>query len=471
VVSQAVLNQPWNPAVHMALGQQYLAHAQTVASRQEYRRAEQLGGKTTDVQLAIGIALLIEGRDAEALELLTAAGEGSSGETAVYRAAAYARLGELEQVRHLAQSVTAPPETAPWFWYASALVAGSLEKPEQAIGYCQKALDQHPEFAPARLVLGQLFQQQGQVSQAEACFRQLYEQDRRNVDFVYGLASCLYQHGEYDEADRVVRQAFQDGVRASPLYEATGCLLVARGRYEAAARVFEKILQDPVYRAVAIENTVFCRFQRGEADELLQFIESLTLAEQELPLCLSCRGEIMLGRRGPAAAVPYLKRFAALRPYDIDARCSYLTAAMHAAQAGGADREGVPALLSDLARDFLNSGHVDLMTGRWALLQGDAQSALPHINSALGKIPQHAEAHFLKGEVLRQTSGARGCREMFEEWQTAIKLDRRHRGAWWSLAMAAAAKGNKERALDLVERAVRAGCRRDEFKEVVDRCR
>ncbi len=455
----SLTHRPAEPSSHFEAARDYIVQGKAVAARQEFLRAQEFHGSEGIARLGIGSTLLMEERLEEASQLFQATLEPGDFGAEICLAASMAKMGEKTKAREVADAAPSTRPAEPHVGYALALCLAHAGHHDKAIAECIELLNAYPGYSAARYLLGQTYQKANKNKQAEACFRRLYEEDPHNLDYLYSLGSCLYHRQAYDEAEPIVRQALREGLRDPRLYELTGALLAARLRYSSALKMYQRIVNLPAFRNVALENIAYCLYRTEAYREVLAFVDSLLSQEQDLFWCVFCRAEALFEVRGCQAALPYYRHCAQLARHDPDTRSSYILTAISVAVETGKDSEDIPALIAALRRDFPSTGHADYLAGRQALLAGQFPQAFGYLTGAVQKSPNHAEAWFSLGETVRQATRGKSFREMCAAYRQAIRLQPRHYGAWWWLAMAAALSGNRARARDLVERAVRAGCR------------
>ncbi len=461
-----VIRRPWAAEAHLQLAGGYLTQSEWIAARQEYRRAGALGASRGDVEFGVGATEFFQCRYEEALLALQAAVTAGNQSAAVFLAANLFSLGRREEATGVWQNAGETVSSTPPVAVAAALCqAGAGDRPA-AIAKCLDLVQADPDFLPSYLVLGQLLQQEHRLEEAVVCYRRLHDSQPREASYVATLAEILFALGRFREAEAVVRQAFRDGLRSPALEHVVGCLLKATRRYAPAVRVFERLLDHPVLRASSVDNILDCYLYLNEHQQALAFIEALPAHERELPTCVFHQGEIISRVEGVEAGLPYRRRYAELRPDDVAARCNYLFAAIGAAEQRGLDMENLPQRIAAMEADFPDSGHVDLVRGRRALMAEEPEQALADLTVAVQKLPDNADAHFLRGEAIRQVTAGRGSQAMLDEWQQAVRLGPTHVLAWWALVRWSVFRGNHERAQQIIERAVRAGCRREDFEGV-----
>ncbi len=151
------------------------------------------------------------------------------------------------ETRELAEKVrTLPARTAEeWLAEALELDADPRRRAEAREAYC-RAIELRPEWVEARLNLGTLLFEEGQMEQAEAEFRRAVEVGPRSPLARYNLAAALDELGRSQEA----REHLLEALRLSPRY-ADACYNLAAvceklGRQSEARSYWDRYLElDP----------------------------------------------------------------------------------------------------------------------------------------------------------------------------------------------------------------------------------
>jgi Flp pilus assembly protein TadD len=100
--------------------------------------------------------------------------------------------------------------------YSLGLLLVEVGKPQEAVGYLQKAADGAPQNARVRYNLGLLLQQLGRLAEAERALSDALDLQPTSPDFLLALGDHYVRHGRAGDAlaiaDRLIRVAPQDPV-------------------------------------------------------------------------------------------------------------------------------------------------------------------------------------------------------------------------------------------------------------------
>jgi tetratricopeptide (TPR) repeat protein len=226
--------QPENPQALCLRGQLQLdyEHAQPEAV-ESYRRAVQLDPEHEEARVGLATALLQTKKYAEAVEHLE-----------------YLRRCQPDNLR---------------VQVGLAECRRSLGDAGAALRQVEPVLAQHPQYAQALALRGQLALDADQSEEAESWLRQSLAQDPRDYQANYNLILCLYRNGKGDEAlrrEEVLKRRDEDLKRFSEvvthdmaqrphdpaLHTTLGQLLLRSGYEEEGVRWLQSALrQDPDY--------------------------------------------------------------------------------------------------------------------------------------------------------------------------------------------------------------------------------
>jgi len=96
-------------------------------------------------------------------------------------------MGLEEEIRELEKRFAQAPESRLFLPLADALRrAGELER---AMKLCREGLERFPDFASARVLLGECLAESGDLEQAEQTLQKLAEEDGENIRVLKGLAA------------------------------------------------------------------------------------------------------------------------------------------------------------------------------------------------------------------------------------------------------------------------------------------
>jgi tetratricopeptide (TPR) repeat protein len=406
----------------------------------------------------------LEGNYDQSIQCLQPLWAAADPAAAPFLAAAFAQAGQRDQAWEAAEDMVPSNGEEPAALYARGLYWIKQEDDRQSQACCEAALAASAEFVPARLLLGQLQQRGGDLAAAEASFRQVYAQRPREAEAVSHLALCLYQRGAHDEAGTLLQEAFQAGLKSPGLFECSGLLLFAKKRYGSALRMFERAAPSPAFHPQAVQQMARCHAALRNYSKLREFVGTLSREDRNLPLVVRSEALAVQVLRGCGEALPLLARYVQMAPADLEMRSALVAARLRIGAAQNNFQEA-DALLEAMEKQFAGTGEVLYLRAMRRVLGGQLEDAMTLCNQALEKLPEHADVHFWKGEILRRKNSARVPKEAYELWRRAIQLDPTHEDAWVTLATCAAAR-DKNKAREIVEKAVSRGCRQAAFSQV-----
>ena len=113
-------------------------------------------------------------------------------------------MGLEEEIRELEKRFAESPDSRLFLPLADALRrAGELER---AMKLCREGLERFPDFASARVLLGECLAESGDLEQAEQTLQKLVEEDGENIRVLKGLAALAEQKGAGDKAQALYEQ-------------------------------------------------------------------------------------------------------------------------------------------------------------------------------------------------------------------------------------------------------------------------
>ncbi len=293
---------------------------------------------------------------------------------------------------------------------------------ERAIATSQRAVELDPANGRVRETLGQVELQLGDPESAEREFASLLAAQPNSGEAQLGLAKALDQQGKTEPAERAYRRA----IRMLPgwwgPHNSLGVFLLYQGRLDEATRSFEEAIRISPDNTRAITNLGTALQQMGKHPQAIAEYER-SIAIRPTPFALSNLGtcRFMLGRYGQAAEA--YRRAAALQPSNavvwLNLGDALRWSGEDPAEANAAYRRTVELLEADLE-----------VTPRDADRLLTLALALAHLGE-----PESARRH------------ARG----------ALDIDSSNSYFIYQAALVELATGDREAALDGIDRALRAG--------------
>ncbi|MEX0822288.1 MAG: tetratricopeptide repeat protein, partial [Rhodothermales bacterium] len=180
----------------------------------------------------------------------------------VYKGRAYLELGYVDSARLAFEAAIDQGDSIPEAHARLARLFDQNGDTEAALPHARRALEQEPDNADYRYLIGSMLLRTGAVEEAVATFRQVVEQDPNHSEGYYGLGRALADLDQLDEASRFLAvadslQRIEDGLREyetktrlypeDPAAWATyGYALYRAGRDAEAMQAFQTVLHiDP----------------------------------------------------------------------------------------------------------------------------------------------------------------------------------------------------------------------------------
>jgi len=113
-------------------------------------------------------------------------------------------MGIEEEIRELETRFSEAPDSRLFLPLADALRrAGELER---AVKLCREGLERFPDFASARILLGECLAEIGELEQAEQTLKKMAAEDSENLRVLKGLAGLAERRGDKDKAQALYEQ-------------------------------------------------------------------------------------------------------------------------------------------------------------------------------------------------------------------------------------------------------------------------
>lgn len=198
---------------------------------------------------------------------------------------------------------------------------GAMEKLQQALTF-------DPNYAPARTVLGVLYERINDPANAELNYRKAVELDPKNGSLNNNLAVFLCKQGRASES-----KAYFDRALADPFYETpdlamtnAGTCLLGSKDYEGAEVYFRKALDRNANNADALYQMANVLYLKNDAFRARAFLQRLEAQGQPSPTALKLGHDIELRLGDGEAARDYAKRLREKFPDSEPARALEATA-------------------------------------------------------------------------------------------------------------------------------------------------
>ncbi|HEY0892023.1 MAG TPA: protein kinase [Cellvibrio sp.] len=140
-------------------------------------------------------------------------------------------------------------------WLLKAKILNKLEKTAEAIQFAELALKKFPDHQTFTDLIGSIYTDLGQYSDAERAFKASIEIQPDSIYSYANLSVVLLEQGRTDEALSVIQRGLQIKPNAW-LYTNLGTLYFYKGQYLAAAEAFEKAVAPSYGGAMEYQNWI-----------------------------------------------------------------------------------------------------------------------------------------------------------------------------------------------------------------------
>jgi putative PEP-CTERM system TPR-repeat lipoprotein len=340
-------------------------------------QAAALNPSSQMIKLELARAYLAANREADAVELLSAAfGSGTGGanlSTNLMLLFAHVRSGDVEAGRALAASLAAQfPDEAPALTAAAAFHQLIGER-QTAREFLETAVRADGAFVPARMLLASALIDEGRAAEAERHLREVLVVDGINVQAATTLAQLASARGAFDEAEALLVGSLEQAPAVITRLMLAQ-LHISRGRLAEAGRQIAAATEEAPDNAEVVATRGLLALAEGNAADAVPL---LTRAEAQLPnrigiALVLARAQIANGE--PVAARDTLRRVVAAAPESLPLRAALGGAEL---ALGNADEALTiaKALQSEFPRQ--SAGY---------LLEGDTRIAQRRYDAAIGSL-------------------------------------------------------------------------------------
>ncbi|KQV96392.1 XrtA/PEP-CTERM system TPR-repeat protein PrsT [Pelomonas sp. Root1237] len=280
------------------------------------------------------------------------------------------------------------------------LLAAAQKRMEQkdvggAVIELKNLLQQNPENAKARHLLGKALLDAGDVAGAEIELRRAWELGAPRDELAPLLAQTLLLSGQ----SRKLIGEFSDQTLADPVAQSTlqqylAMAFLAQGNVTEAKAAAGRALQLQPESEDAIIVSARTKVAAGFPDEALAALDQLILKNPKAGKALLLKAEVLLARGKMDEAEPLLREVLVLDPRSYDARSLLLRLAFGRQQIDVATK-----LVDEMPPDLAKKPQGRFMQGQLALAKGDAAKAKELAVPLLKVMPNYLP-------LLRLASGA-----------------------------------------------------------------
>jgi serine/threonine-protein kinase len=150
---------------------------------------------------------------------------------------------------------------------------GEQGKLPEAIAACEKAIRYKADYAPTYFYLGRALHQQGKLEEALAAYRKFAGLDTSFADVHYHIGVALYQQGMLDEAVSAYRQALQVNPNYVEAHCALGVALREQGKLAEAVEACRKGVQLRPDFAAGCCNLGYALLDQGNYAEAVVYLK------------------------------------------------------------------------------------------------------------------------------------------------------------------------------------------------------
>jgi putative PEP-CTERM system TPR-repeat lipoprotein len=477
--------EPDNVVGRQLLGEVSLAQGDPAAAEQNLRRALELGGDSSAIQLPLLRALLVQGKYRETVQQVEL-GPRLTGEdqaTALVMAGnAHRSLGSLEAAEAAYGAALEINPGSPDARTELATMLLSRGRAQDAAQLIADVLADRPDFAPALLLRAALERRTGRYDIAEATLEEILqlEIDQRSPTYTLVLAQLVeleLVQGKIDEgaahADALlsavpesptaayikarVETEQQDldgaerrleGVIAGfpeywPAYTLLGSINARQGQVEQArAYLRTAVTNNPDDNAARLSLAeVYVR--DGDISAAKDVISNASPDAGNMFFAIAGRASLQAGN--PNLASEYFERSEGTAPTDLQTLVGLSSVYMSA----GEFERAIRVIETSSLEEGDNEGVRDYLLTLLHLRQGDAQAAASTSQRLVDRLPNDAWPLNLRGTVALVSNELPAARELFLR---AVELDPDFVPALLNLARAAVALNDKEQAAEHLRR-------------------
>ena len=191
-------------------------------------------------------------------------------------------------------------------------LTGETEKAKQSY---LKALEVNPHYRETASRLGRLCLAQGDLENAEKCYR-LQLEHRPTLDAMAGLASVYYQLGRYDEAETHYRRAIGQFGATSALESDLGNCLFKKARFEDAEACYLRAVELAPVELLAWRNLAATQSRLGKHTEAVAAVDKYLKICRDDPAALSLAGDLRRITGNSPEALTYYEQALRLNPAE-----------------------------------------------------------------------------------------------------------------------------------------------------------
>jgi len=478
-LKNAVVSDPKNPEIRLALGDLYLKVENAPSAEKEYLRAINLGAEKAVVNIRLSKAYLLQRRYQSVLDTLKIeeVSENEKGEASLIIGNAHQGSNDLDKALYYYEKGEAENGKSDKLGIAIAQIYYFQKDVEKAEKRVDEALALNPKNAKGLVLKGELVNMKFGPEKSLSFFEQAIKYEPRNLSALFKVAAVLFDLQRTDEALEKLDVIYSIAPKL-PLANYLSAVIYVR---------------------------------KNDLDKAEEFLEASGAAFDNFPGALILRGVINYSRKNYAQAIYHLNKMINIQPENIVARRILGAALLRQGDAQQAIKALMPVVTSGNADSVVLAllGSANMQLGKFdegtaffeqaveskpgesklktqlalsKLASGDSRAALSNLQEVLDKDPnskqaaafmalislreKNYEAAILSADTLIEQSadnpvgynikgsafmGMKKNQEARQQFNKAIEVAPDYHSASMSLARLELQEGNEEKATEIYQ--------------------
>ena len=368
-----------------------------------------------------------------------------------------AQAGRLEEARGLFDQVVERDGGDAQAWHTLSIINGMLGHLDAAGDCCRRVIELQPEYADARLNLGNVLLLQGKPQEAVAQYNDVLGRHPDYAPALINQGRALLNLGRYEEASTCFRRLIDLGADLLNSHNNLGYAQLMLRHYDEALAHYHEALRVNPNDAETHFNLGNAHMEIGNIDKALAAYENAISINPNHAGAHINIGNLLLSHGKYDQAIESLRRAIEITPASAEAHNNLgnaLKATGDMEQATASYRRAIE-LKSDYAEAYFNLGSA-------CSAQGDVHSAIGNYRRAIALKPRYAAAYHNLGYAL----GEQGhLEDAVVNYQKAIEINPKYALAYNNLANAQHKQGDTAQAIMNYRQAVAADPRYNDAYE------
>ncbi|MDG3088291.1 PEP-CTERM system TPR-repeat protein PrsT [Vibrio hannami] len=475
-LKNAIKYSPQEAKPRLILGEIYLKQGNFVSAEKELSRALQLGTPKEQVVPLLARALIVGGKNEQALDLINEtfpSSDSSNTETQAFKVIAELNLGMVEDAKRSFQPVSNAQSKELYARLAEARIAAADSNPDLSLSIINSILDSSTDNSDVWLLKGHIESSLGDYEASVDSYKKAYdlspaahqftlfiarnlvlaqrfEEATSYVDKLLSLypnlvltnelkATILYSDKNYADAREYAERAIHNGSDQLPTILISAISAYQLGLYEQAYGRFKQIDSRLPDNHFSKKLYVAVQLKLGYIDNAIESMGNLSLETQEDSLFLS-RASMQLAKLGRDEDALELAQKA-----FSDKNYSGSQLMLGLIQLEGKDKSGVKNIESALKSDSENS-KAEIGLAYYYIKSGQLDEANNIAQARLEENPDDVDAIALSGVILQLKGNIEEAEQLFKK---VIDTDPGNFQATISMAQIANSKGDWEQTYSL----------------------